>query len=425
MNDRNLSQSPKLAFLASKFPCIDETFILREMTVLAEAGFDFDIYSLKPPDDRVVQEQAQKLLPRVIYRPFFLSIEVLAAQFYFLLRRPLRYMGTLLLLFFEVWHKPLSLLKCLLLFPKAVCFARLMQLRKTVHVHAFWATFPATMAWIAHRLTGLPYSLSAHAHDIYEDDSMLVRKLRASKFVMTCTDYNREYLSKLVPEQQAAIKLIYHGLDLEKFYQDAATRTAGNGVLHILSIGTLFNTKGFDTLIETCALLKKRNVAFECKIVGDGPERNRLEQLIVQHQLQNEVRMLGYLKQEELRPLRLWASVFILLPRPYLHWGIPNVYIEALAAKLPVIATPLNAINELVRHGQTGMIVESDDPSATAEALLGISRDPEKNAIMATAGQKLVTQKFDAQQTSPQVIEIFAEHLGWRPAQISHRENNR
>lgn len=411
MNDRNLSQPSNLAFLTSKFPCIDETFILREMTVLAEAGFDFDIYSLKAPDDRVVQEPAQKLLPRAIYRPFFLSLELWSAQIYFLLRRPLRYLATLFVLFFEVRHKPLSLLKCLALFPKAVCFARLMQLRKTVHMHAFWATFPAAMAWIAHRLTGLPYSLSAHAHDIYEDDSMLVRKIKAATFVMTCTDYNREHLAQLVPEKREAIKLIYHGLNLEKFYEEATARTAGNGALHILSIGTLFKTKGFDTLIEACALLKKRKVAFECKIVGDGPERTALEQLIAQRQLQNEVRMLGYLKQEELRPLRLWASVFVLLPRPYLHWGIPNVYIEALAAKLPVIATPLNAIGELIRHEQTGLIVECDNPAATAEALLAIRCEPEENLKRAGAGQKLVAEMFDARRTSQQVLEAFARHV--------------
>lgn len=407
--------SPKLAFLVSRFPCLDETFILREMAALAEAGFDFDIYTLKPPDDRVVQAQAQKLLPRLIHRPFFLSWEVWRAQFYFLLRRPLRYAGAVLTFFFEVWRKPVSLAKNLALFPKAVCFARIMLQRQTVHMHAFWATFPCGMAWIAHRLTDLPYSLSAHAHDIYEDDSMLVRKLRAATFVMTCTDYNRAHLSQLVPEKSAVIKLIYHGLELNSFYEDAQARTSSSGALHMLSIGTLYKTKGFDTLIAACAALKHQNVAFECKIVGDGPERQHLLELITQHDLQKEVKLLGYLKQEELRPLRLWANVFILLPRPYLHWGIPNVYIEALATKLPVIATPLNAINELIQPEHTGILVDCDDPSAAAAALMRMWREPEHGARMALAGQKLVVQKFDAQRTALQVIDMFAKSVGWEP----------
>ncbi len=405
------NSSPKLAFLVSKFPCVDEMFILREMAALAEAGFDFDLYSLKASNEKVVQAEARKLLPRLAYRPFFFSREVFGAQFYFLFRRPARYFGALLVLVLEMWRKPVSLLKSLALFPKAVCYARLMQQRGAVHIHAFWATFPATMAWIAQRLTGLPYSLSAHAHDIYEDHSMLVRKIRCAAFVMTCTDYNRGHLARLVPEKRNAIKLVYHGLELKKFYEDAAARAPSPGPLRVLSIGTFYKTKGFDTLIKACALLKEQSFAFECKIVGDGPERENLQALIAQHEVQNEVQLPGYLKQEGLRPLRLWANVFILLPRPYLHWGIPNVYIEALAARLPVIATPLNAINELIQPERTGTLVACDNAGAAAAALREVYEHPKRHANLAITGQKLVAEKFDARHTTRQVIDLFAETL--------------
>lgn len=403
--------SPRFALLVSKFPCFDEMFILREMAALAEAGFDFDLHSVKASHEKKVQALAQQLVPRLLYRPFLFSREVVLAQFYFLLRRPLRYGSTLMLLVLEMWRKPLSLLKSLMLFPKALCYARLMQRRGVVHMHAFWATFPATMVWIVQRFTGLSYSLSAHAHDIYEDDSMLGRKIRCATFVMTCTDYNRKHLAQLVPEKREAIKLIYHGLDLNKFYEDAENRKPSTEKLHILSIGTFYKTKGFDTLLEACALLKQQNVPFECRFVGDGPEREALQALIARLQLQNEVRLLGYLKQEELRPLRLWASVFILLPRPYLHWGIPNVYIESLAARVPVIATPLNAIQELIQPEHTGTLVPCDDAAAAAAALCEAYENPQRHANMALAGQKLVAEKFDAQHTTPQVLDMFAQTL--------------
>ncbi len=403
--------SRRLAFLVSQFPCFDEMFILREMSALAEAGFDYDLHAVKASHEHVVQAQAQKLLPRAHYLPFCFFGKVWQAQIYFLMRQPLRYVSTLLLLAFEMWRKPVSLLKSLMLFPKALGYARMVQQRGVVHLHAFWATFPATMAWIIQRFTGLSYSLSAHAHDIYEDDSMLARKIRCATFVMTCTDYNREHLSRLVPEKREAIKLIYHGLELKKFYDDAAARVAQHDKLRILSIGTFYKTKGFDTLLAACALLKKQSFAFECKIVGDGPERENLQALIAQHDLQKEVQLLGYLKQEELRPLRLWASVFILLPRPYLHWGIPNVFIESLAARLPVIATPLNAINELIQPEHTGTIVPCDDPTAAAAALREVHENSQRHATMALAGQKLVAEKFDAQHTTRQVLNMFAETL--------------
>jgi glycosyltransferase involved in cell wall biosynthesis len=404
----------KMAFMLSRFPLVDETFILREMTALANATFDFEIYSLKKPCQVFIQKAALELMPRMTYRRYLWSWDVLAAQFYFLLHAAPTYLSTLLIFIAEMWNRPQSLAKCFMLFPKAVCYARLMQRRQVVHIHAFWATFPCTMAWIAHRLIGVPYSFSAHAHDIYEDNSMLVRKLRETEFVMTCTQYNHTFLSKLVPEKKSAIKLIYHGQDLEPFREDAQRRDPPSEVFRILSIGTFYKTKGFDTLIEACAMLKRQGFHFQCKIVGNGPERKRLERLIATHALQEQVLMLGYLTQEEIRPLRRWADVFILLPRPYLHWGLPNVFIEALATRLAVIATPLNAIGELVKHEQTGLIVENDDPPAAAAALMRLSREPELRERMVTAGQKLAFQLFDAHRTSQQVCNLFAEKIGRR-----------
>ncbi|MFQ5629971.1 MAG: glycosyltransferase family 4 protein [bacterium] len=265
------------------------------------------------------------------------------------------------------------------------------------------------IAWVAHHLTALPYSFSAHAHDIYEENSMLPAKLQKAEFVLTCTEFNRKHLSSLISECEQRIKRIYHGLELEKYREDAAYHKNENGVLRILSIGTLYKTKGFDVLVETCALLKKQRIPFQCKIVGDGPEWKKLQRLIVSLGLQDDVHMLGYLEHDVLRPLRHWANVFILLARPYLHWGLPNVYIEALASKLAVIATPLNAVPELIKHDETGLIVENDNPVATMQALLRMQQFPEDRQRMAEAGQHLAYQLFDAQKTSQQVIEVFRE----------------
>jgi len=403
-----------MAFILSQFPLVDETFILREMTALAEAGFDFDIYVFKKSSRPVVQKAAQKLMPRLIYRRYFWSWEVLAAQFYFLRRAAPAYFGTLFIFIAELWKQPTILVKCFILFPKAVCYARLMQQRQVIHIHAFWATFPCTIAWIAHRLLGVPFSFSAHAHDLYEYDCMLARKLRATSFVMTCTRYNHKFLSALVPEKKSAVKLIYHGQNLEPYREDAQRRKPTEKIFRIFSIGTFYKTKGFDTLITACAILKQQGFPFQCQIVGDGRERQQLERLIAKHALIECVFLLGYLQHEEIRPLRRWADVFILLPRPYLHWGLPNVFIEALASKLPVIATPLNAIGELVKHEKTGLIVEADDPEAAAAAITRMHREPELRRRMADAGQKMVLQLFDERRTSQQLRSLFAERIGRR-----------
>lgn len=403
--------SRPIAFVLSKFPCVDETFILREMSALAQAGFVFDIYSIKKSRDKVVQPQAQALLPRLFYRPFLFARDIWRAQFHFATRHTRRYLGTLMQLCWESRRHPRTLLKNLILFPQAACYARHMQRRQAALIHAFWATFPCTMAWIIHRLTGLRYSFSAHAHDIYEDDTMLERKLRACDFVMTCTAYNQAHLSRLVPVKAGSIKLIYHGHHLTAFQEDAGHKDVPNGFFRILSIGTFYRTKGFDTLIEACDRLKQRSIPFQCKIVGDGPERLRLQNLIRERRLQQHVFLLGYLPHEQLRPLRRWADAFILLPRPYLHWGIPNVYIEALASQVAVIATPLNAIRELIEPEHTGLLVEADSPDAAAAALMRLHHHPELRRQLALAGQQRVQQMFDDASQTKQVIDLFVEKL--------------
>ena len=399
----------RLALIVSKFPCVDETFILREINALAQNGFRFDIYSIKYSNDRVVQPQAEKLQDLCIYDSFLFSKNVLSAQWHFLRRKPLRYFRTFFSFVRHMWAAPRSLMKALVLFPKAVSFCLRMQEKGTTHVHAFWATYPCAIAYKTKKLTGLPYSFSAHAHDIYEDGIMLPVKLRAAKFVMTCTEKNRVHLSGLAPDHAQKIKHVYHGLDLRKFREDASFHKNDDSMLRILSIGTLYRTKGFDVLIEACALLKKQAVPFQCKIVGDGPERDRLQRQISSLGLGEDVTLMGYLDQEALRSQRHWANAFALLPRPYLHWGLPNVYIESLASKLAVLATPLNAIDELVRNEKTGLVVESDDPEAAAAALIWMFQFPDERQRLAEAGQTLAYKLFDEAKTTAEVVALFRQ----------------
>src|SRR5262249_32766915 len=151
------------------------------------------------------------------------------------------------------------------------------------------------------RLAGVPWSFAGHASDIYLDTTMLAEKIRAADFVVTCTGHNKEYLSGLAGGHAASkIAVSYHGLDLKKY---SPVPKAAADRLRILAVGTLLECKGFDDLIEACALLEERGVRFECDIVGDGPERKSLEQLIRTRGLGDRVTIKGYVAQEDLIPL--------------------------------------------------------------------------------------------------------------------------
>lgn len=407
----NPEQSKKLAVVVSQFPCVDETFILREMKLLAEAGFDFQIYTIKKSKDKVVQEQAVRHLHRVVYRNFLLSLDVLMAQMHFITRRPVAYCRVLFSFITSMWPALASLAKCCVLYPKAVAYTRHMQRCGISHVHAFWASYPAAVAWVAHHLGGLSYSFSAHAHDLYQERAMVKEKLLRARFVITCTACNKTHLTRLAPQRAADIYHVYHGINLRKFADENAPKKNENETLRILSVGTLYKTKGFDILVKACSVLRERRIRILCRIVGDGQERRRLQRDIAEFGLQGHVEMLGYLPQEHLQSLRRWATVFILLPRPYLHWGLPNVYIEAMASGLPVIATPLNAVPELIRHEETGLIVESDNPVAAADAMQRLYLNPEERRRLAKAGRRAVFDLLDERHTAPQFLDIFSRYL--------------
>jgi glycosyltransferase involved in cell wall biosynthesis len=280
-------------------------------------------------------------------------------------------------------------------FPKSVYFARLVAEEKIAHIHANWATHPATSAWIMSRLTGVPFSFAGHASDIYLDRTMLADKIRAAKFVATCTRFNKQYLAALAGAGAAdRIVVSYHGVDLERFRP--APRRAGP--FRILAVGTIITCKGFDDLIEACGILAGKNVPFECAIVGDGAERRRLERLIERLELADRVSITGYVSQEALVPLYQQASVVALPAIADAHFGIPNVLLEALAVETPVVCTKLPSMPEMMEDGVQGLYVPERAPEALAAALEALARDPARGRAMGEAGRRTVQALFDTEK---------------------------
>jgi glycosyltransferase involved in cell wall biosynthesis len=251
---------------------------------------------------------------------------------------------------------------------------------------------------------------------------MLAEKLREAKFVLTCTRYNKGYLSRFSNGGRSApIYPVYHGLDLGKFasplpvrgtrLQDRGQAQTGgasqNGTFQILSVGSLRECKGYAYLIEACGLLKERNIDFRCEIVGGGPEKRRLGRLVSRHGLEKKVRLTTYVPHEELISLYQRADVVALPALSATHFGIPNVLIEALAAKTPVICTPLPAVPELIEHMKSGLLVPEKEPRALADALENLSQDPELRRSLAAEGYARVAREFDIEKSGPQLEKIY------------------
>lgn len=395
--------SPRIVYVLSKFPCYDEAFLLREISEVARR-LDCFIFSLRPPDEEVVHEEARLLVPRTLYVPFIFSWPVLRAQLAVVTAAPLRYLGALFRLVRAHLRSPAFLLKSLALFPKAVWLGRFAQLNGITHLHGGWATYPATVAAVAADLCALPMSFSGHAHDLYLDGTGLRDKLARAAFVTTCTESNASFLRRIARDADAAkVKVVRHGVRLLEY----TPGPRGERPLEILSVGTLNPHKGFAVLIDALARLAASGLDFRCTIVGGGPLDQELRARARAARLGERLVFTGPLTQARVGPHYARASVFVLLAQPEWHWGVPNVIVEALAARNAVVTTRFGSVEELVRDGETGLLVPPRDAEAVASTLGQLARQPALRERLAAAGHEQVAREFDLARCAAVYLDLF------------------
>ncbi len=395
---------PKVAFVVSQFPCYDEAFILREIYVLSKL-VNISIFSLKKSKDTILHDEARELLPKTVYIPYFFSDRIIGAHIQIFFAHPLRYLHAFFGLVIGNLKSPKFLLKSLAFFPKAVYLAKWVQQEQVTHIHAYWATYPASVALIAAEITKIPFSFTGHAHDIYLDITYLAEKIKRASFVTTCTQQNKKHLMKVAPRYSSSRILInYHGLNLEQFRVNGKAR---NSTFEILSVGTLHYHKGFQYLLPALGILKDKGLNFKCTIIGGGPLESDLRKHIRLLELEPYVVMTGPLKQNEVLPYYKKADLLVLMAQPEWHWGIPNVLIEALAAKTPVITTRFGSVEELVKDQETGILVPPKDPAVLAEVIERLYRNDALRTSLAEKGYRFVVQHFDLNKN----IQIFQKEL--------------
>lgn len=401
----------RIAFIMPQFPRYDETFIMREILELSKDSLDLYIFSLQPSKDTIAHTEFESLSNKVYNANFLFSWTVLFAQIYFLVLSPLKYISTFFYILAKLFLSRNYLFKAIAIFPKSVYFAKLAKEKRINHIHAYWATTPTVTAIIIKRLINIDFSFTGHAHDIYVDTKMLEEKIEQAKFVTTCTEYNRRYLLGLMNGYQRSDKIIvsYHGVDLEKF-NGKVTKSPSHQVtskFRILSVGSLLECKGFDVLIEACKTLKDGGLDFECTIAGGGPLEEKLKSKIKNAKLEDCVKLTGYITQDALIPLYQQSDVFALPVKLDIHWGIPNVLLEAMACAVPVITTNLPSIPELIKDKQDGLIVPEKDPYALAGAIKLFYQDKDLRLVIGKNGKLIIQEKFDLRKNVAKMRNLF------------------
>jgi glycosyltransferase involved in cell wall biosynthesis len=431
-----------VAYVMNGFPRLSETFIAHEIHQLERLGMTLRLYSVKNEEEAMVHPVVASIQAPLTYLPAATSLSGTAllpwlvenlpsfwrAHRAVVAQCPLRWLGALGTALALAWrHRgrdELGRTRLRKVFIKEFLqageiAADILRNNEVRHLHGHFCHGVATITWLASRMTGIGYSFTAHAKDIYQTElnpgKLLERKMEGARFVATCTCANAKVLCARHPRPNE-VHAIYHGLDTD-FFSPPVSPSERDPSLPplILSVGRFVEKKGFDQLIEACARLRDAGVAFACVIVGEsGNAYKAIRQLINEKHLNDQVRLMSAVTQDGLRAVYARAHVFA-LPCQVMEDGdrdgFPNVLAEAMAMGVPVVSTRISGIPELIDDGVHGLLVNPRDPDGLAQALKRVLEDAGLHERLVRVGRQRICERFDSRRTTLALRDLFVAQL--------------
>jgi colanic acid/amylovoran biosynthesis glycosyltransferase len=401
---------PRVAYVMSRFPKLTETFVLAELLALEQRGVPVDVYPLLREPAPLAHPGALRLAAKARYEPF-VSAEILASQAHWLCRRPRAYLGAWRDVLTGTWPSANFFVGALGIFPKVAHAARRMQADGVTHVHCHFANHPAVAGLVVHRLTGIPFSFTAHGSDLHIDRRMLDRKVAEAAFVATVSHDNRRLILSECGEQFAdKVHVVRAGVDTRLFAPADVPPGTDLRPLAVLCVGTLHEVKGQAHLVEACRLLARQGVDVACRLIGTGPDHAMLARLIREAGLEGRVVLAGPRTRTEIADELRAADVLVapsVRTRQGRREGIPVVLMEAMSCGLPVVASAISGIPELVEDRVSGLLVPPGDAHAIADALQLLDSDPVLREHLGRAARRRVLAEFDVDASAAELARRF------------------
>lgn len=394
-----------IGYVLKMYPRFSETFVVSEILARERAGEDIVVFSLRPPAD-----------PR--FHPFLAEVRAPVVQ----IGRSASPRG-----FWSSWTETLtdeSLVGSTAAHladlahagsddvEQALLLASQVRRLGVRHLHAHFASVATTVARLASLLTGVPYSFTAHAKDIFHDEvsaADLQEKLSDAHHAITISDYNVEHLrDRFGPSACDRLHLVRNGIEVERFpYRGRRPRRA---VPKLLAVGRLVEKKGFALLIDAVGLLRDRGVPCTVDIVGDGPLHSALAAQIDAEEMGDVVHLAGPHTQDEVRELLAGHDLFV---APFIVAadgnadGLPTVLLEAMASGIPCVAADVTGVSEVVRSGETGWLTPSGDVEALAAAIEEALRSGARLSEITDRARALVVEDYDSARQARQLRTIL------------------
>jgi glycosyltransferase involved in cell wall biosynthesis len=398
---------PKTAYILRWFPEPSETFIFHEVTRLEEMGLPLKVFSL-------YGKWKKDLAPAMLKSPT--RVERLGIPFLMQAPHGVRYWRersrpVVKRLFrtipFRRWCDLETAGENLWAFVCGFHLARRFEEERIEHIHAPWANGPATAAWVASELTGIPFSFAAHAGDIFPPDGALEEKIRACRFVRTENAANVPHLNRHAGENAHKIFVIYNGIPTDR---PASAQVAMKPPIRIVALGRHVPKKGFDVLLRSCKILEERSIDFHLTLGGAGPCERKLKKLTNHLGLDGRVSFPGFVPHHRVPALLCSGDLFVMpsvIDPSGDRDGVPTVIMEALLHRLPVVATNVSGIGEIIRDGATGLLAPPKDPLALASAMAKMMADKETAIAMAERGRAAVMEKCDVEKNCRAILELL------------------
>ena len=392
----------KIGYVLKRYPRYSETFVVNEILAHEAAGLEVEIFALRPPSDTHFQD----IISRVRAPVNYLSASGIKAEdFWTALEGAAVSSPGLWTALGQAGSEDARDIY------QAALLAREARLKGITHLHAHFATASTTVARLAAKFAGIPYTFTAHAKDIFHESVSpedFRRKLEDAAGVVTVSDYNLRYLRENYGPAAQRMRRVYNGLDLQRFTYKAPLHRLPK----IVAVGRLVEKKGFADLIGACATLAASGRRFTCEIVGSGELEADLRGRIEQSGVGGMVRLIGPRPQAAVVRLVQEAAAFVapcVLGEDGNRDGLPTVLLEAMALGTPVVSTDVTGIPEVLRDGETGLLVPQRNSAALAGAISRLTGDFTLRVRLANRARRLIEADFNVHDNAAHLREIFAE----------------
>jgi colanic acid/amylovoran biosynthesis glycosyltransferase len=401
-SNRDNANPLRITYFINHYPKVSHSFVRREILALERQGFVVQRIALRGWRDSLPDEEDRQEQKRTHYVLRGGLWRLLLPMVRAMLRTPSRFFAVAALAVKMSRNSDRPLPYHLIYVAEACRILEWLVGFGSVRLHAHFGTNSAEVAMLVRALGGPPYSFTVHGPDEFLRPIGLDEKIRRSAFVVAISNFGR---SQLFLRSRHAdwpkVKIVHCGLE-KSFYEDASPT---RGPPRLICVGRLCEAKGQLLLIEAAALLADEGIAFELVLIGDGPMRQEIEDLVQKCGLGARVRITGWISSSEVREEILAARALVL---PSFAEGLPVVIMEAMALRRPVLSTYVAGIPELVRHGQEGWLVPAGAVKELAEAMeacLASSVDDLRR--LGDAAQSRVLVRHCADTEAGKLAELF------------------